>query len=136
MGTIFNYDLHDHKRHTARRIASTHSAAVLSRGGGGRGGYPSPGWEGTTPVLVGCTPVLSCLGGTPVLARGGTPVLGYPPPPAGTGVLSPDRTGLHPPPSWPGLGTPPPRKDLKPETWERTWDWGTPSLNRHTPVKT
>ena len=27
-------------------------------------------------------------------------------------------------------------KDLGPETWKRTWDWGTPPVDGYTPVKT
>ena len=86
--------LRERKRHTAHWVVSAHSAVCL-----GEGGTSVPA-EGVTPVLF---------------WSGGIPVLGYPPPPVGTGV--------HPPPGqdW---GTP--RKDLGPETWERTWDWGTP----------
>ena len=105
-------------------------------GGGGctlswlAGGYPNP-------VLAGGYP-------SPVLVLGGIPVMGY------------SQLGLRytPPTRDLGknlrLGTP--RKDLGPETWERTqdwgtppppertwertWDWGTPPVNGYTPVKT
>ena len=113
-------------------------------------GYPSPvlAREGAPQAYpVKNTPDLSWLGDTPVLFwPGGTLVL------AG-GI--PGLRYLHwyweyPPPNWdwftmhlrlqyldlgahllcievPPLGTVvPSRKDLRPETWERIWDWGTP----------
>ena len=30
----------------------------------------------------------------------------------------------------------PPGKNPRPETWERTWDWGAPPVDGQTPVKT
>ena len=64
------------------------------------GGYPSPG-QGCASVLTAGTPVL--VWGTPVLGNG------Y----ACPGVPLSQVSGT-------------PGKDLEPETWERTWDWGTP----------
>ena len=87
-----------------------------------------------------------------MLSRGGTSVLGYPPPPTGP------VTGLGYPPSLAEPWTRPWGKDLGPETRKRAWDqrpWGTPQkglgtregpetrdhgmplvpVNRQTPVK-
>ena len=67
--------LHDRKRHTTRRVASTHSA-VLSRVWGGGVPQSCPGQEGGG----GATPVLSWTGeGVPQSCPGwggATPVLG------------------------------------------------------------
>ena len=80
-------------------------------------------------LIVG-TPVLSWLG---VVAQScSTPNQYWAPPAQDWGTPPPPkaRTGVPPP-----LG-----KDLWPETWERTWDWGypppPPQVNRQTPVKT
>ena len=105
--------LRDRKRHTAHCIASTHSA-VLSLWGEG---VPLS-WTGGMPVLPGGTPVLmgvpkSWLRGTTVLPGRDTPVLRYP------------QSGWGTPHQVVELGYPP-GKDLGPETWERTWGWGTP----------
>ena len=135
------------KRHTAFGVPIARGIPESQLRGGG--GYPSPGLGGAqvltregypSPVLRGYPcPVL--VGGTPFLSwLEGTPVLGYPPP----------GTGLLPPPTRPGLGYPLER------TWnqmlgyplERTWgqrlrrDLGSktgvpsPHVNRQTPVKT
>ena len=84
-------------RHTARSVTCSGGGyPVLARG------YPSPEWGG---------------GGTSVLARG-----------------IPQSWWRGVPQYWlgeggyfsPGGGYPCPEKDLRPETWKRTWDWGTP----------
>ena len=89
------------KRRTARGITCP---SVTGLGGG----YPSPTWG--IPQ--------SCLGGTSVLTRGGTPVL------AGGTLSWPGWEG-YPILTWPGVphpylagGTP-------------TWDWSTPVLGKH-----
>ena len=92
----------------------------------GWGGTSYPGWGVPLVLAGGYLPVLA-KGVPPVLVGGCTPVLGW------TG----DRTGVSPP--WAGLSigpvtgrgySPPPGKDLGPETMKgpRTWDqrpWGT-----------
>ena len=91
--------LRECKRHTARWVASTPSA-VLSW----EEGYPCSGMGWGCPLSWGTPPPdldkgvsKSCSGGTASLA-GRVP-----------------HPGIFP------LG-----KGLGPETWERTWDWGTP----------
>ena len=84
---------------------------------GHRERYPSPVLARRVPQSCpgrGVTPVLSWLGGGVPQARTGVPL---------------PQDWVSPGQDW---GTPlartgyPPRKDLGPGTWERTWDWGTP----------
>ena len=129
--------LRNRKKHTARCVASTRSAVlpwggrstpVLSGGGGVphspilAGGYPSPvlcvGWGGVPQSYPGWE---TCPGVPPSWEWVPPwPGLGYPPPPSQN------------------CGTPgqdwgnPPGKDLGPETWERTWNWGVPTVDRQT----
>ena len=113
------------KRHTARHVASTHSA-VLSWW------KVSQSWPGGTPDLVGGgrgTPTWPGLGG-------GYPILTWPGAPPVRDRVPQERTwdqwaGKEP---WNGV---PPRKDLGKNLGlgyplERTWDWGTPSGWTHT----
>ena len=128
--------LRDRKRHTARRVAGARSAFLS--------------WGGGTPVQAvgpGGGVVQSQLGGFPVLSwPEGSSWQAYPP--AGTGVSPSAGTGVHPQKGpgtrnlvknpgleypWKGPGKEPetrvpPGKDLEPETWERTWNWGTPTV--------
>ena len=130
----------DRKRRTARRSARSPVLCLLAGGGGGypsrlgtpvpARGYSSPSWGGTP---------LSAEGGTPVPARG-TPVpaervplssLGYPCSWEWGTPVPMERTWNQTPGKEPGTGVPP-RKDLGPETWERTFDWDTlpPGVDR------
>ena len=139
--------LHERKRHTARRVASTRCAALS-----GGGGYPIPGLGGGYPVpgLGGYS--IPGLGGVPSPRSGGYPIPGlggYPIPGLGGTPGTPlPRPGMVYPLPGPGMGYPP-YLDLGwvPPTW--TWD-GVPhlprpemgypppprKLNRHTPVET
>ena len=123
--------LRERKRHTARRIASAHPAAVLAGGGGGEYPWPVLAGGGGTSVLswLGGTQVLSWPGEypSPVLAGGkGTPVLSWlgvslswGTPRARTGVPHLCRTGDTPFPHL-GLGYSPS------QDWDTpTWHWGT-----------
>ena len=106
------------KRHTAHGITSPRGLPQSQPVGGSQS---CPGQAEGTPVLswLGRHPSPVLAGGSPVSGRG------YPrprvPPPL-TGYPLP-RTGV--PPS--RIGVPHLRMDMGPETWGRTWDWGTPS---------
>ena len=133
--------LRERKRHTARRVASTHYAA-LSNPDLVRGGYPIQtelGW-GTLPPEMGYP--LAWDGVPPPLEMGNPrPGMGYPPRP---GMGYPPKLGWGTPPDL-GQGIPLPRPGMGyPPT--QTWDgvppyldlrWGTPypDLRWGTPPK-
>ena len=113
--------LRERKRHTTRRVASTHSAVLLPRAGGG---YPHPVLMGVPhPVPMGYPHPVS-MGEVPIMTW-----LGY---------LSPSvlKTCTHPPSRLEGtwdqaLGYP--QKGLGPIDGRiMGWRWGTPLLtDRH-----
>ena len=115
--------LREHKRHTARHVASARYAA-LSAYREGEGVVPHPVLDGggdvPHPVLYGgCTPSQ----GTPHLDLGcGAPInwMGYPLPGPGMGYLT--LAGWGTPLPGPGMGYPLPHQlDGVPPTW--TWNW-------------
>ena len=96
--------LRERKRHTARRVASTHYAA-LSNPDRVWGGYPIQTWLGGTP-------------GTPQTGMGYPPEMGYPPRPGMGYPLTWDRVPLYLDLGWgtplprPGMVYPPPRPEM------------------------
>ena len=122
--------LPEDKRHTARCIASTHSAALSPRGGGGTGSvgwgrYPIQCWHGlyTHLVLMGVgTPIEFWWGGSFPIQSWAVPhpdLEGVPLSETGWGSPSPCRDGWGYPLSGSGWGYPSPSMGYPPE---RTWD--------------
>ena len=121
------------EREALRPLHNKRLLCLVSR----RGGYPSPSWKGSTPVLFwlgGRGIPQSCSGkGVPQLCSGWEIPLSWgTPPPAGVPpgqdwrTPPPARTGVPPPPPWKGPGkepgteiTPPPQMWTDRHLWKQ-----------------